>query len=113
MSAASLLNPSDPSFEFDHDQMHRQMFIGLPAGSAATALPYQLDPIIGTDIPAGWWNFNHAQAHSDFADAFPALTWGSNIALVDINLSEGAQEFWALSNKLLHDLANRVLPTSG
>jgi hypothetical protein len=110
MSTASLLNPlTDPSFDFDHDQMHRLMFISLPAGTQYSALPYQLDPVIGANVPAGWWNYNHAQAHGDFADAFPAITWPSNVDLVDLNLSEGSRAWWRLSNKQLHDIANTVL----
>lgn len=109
MPIATLLNRNDPSFDFDHDQMHRQMFTAQPAGTARSALPALLDPSIGAAIPAGWWNFNHATAHSDFADAFPTITWPSVVNLVDLNLSEGAQEWWLLSNRLLHNIANTML----
>lgn len=112
MSDASLLNQlADPNFDFDHDQMHRQMFTALPPGQYS-ANPYMLDPVIGVAIPAGWWNFNHATAHGDFADAFPAITWPSEVSLVDINLSTGSRAWWRLSNKLLHDIANTVLTPS-
>jgi hypothetical protein len=108
MSVASLLNPKGPSFAFDHDQLHQNMWSATPAG-AYSAVPYLLDPIQGADIPSGWWNSNHAQAHSDFASAFPAITLPSTVAINDINLSQGPDEWWALSNKVAHDIATTAL----
>jgi hypothetical protein len=109
MPIATLLNRNDPSFDFDHDQFHRRMFTAIPAGAGASASPYLLDPVIGAAVPAGYWNFNHATAHSDFANAFPTITWPSNVKLIDLNLSVGSQAWWMLSNRTLHDIANTML----
>jgi hypothetical protein len=108
VSVASLLNPKGPDFSFDHDQLHQNMWNALPAG-AYSAVPYNLYPVVGAEIPAGWWNSDHAQAHSDFASAFPAITLPSTVAINDINLSQGPDEWWALSNKVAHDIANTAL----
>lgn len=111
MSAATLLNdPSDPNYAFDHDLMHRRMAYSVP-GSYYPAFSFMLDPMQGTDVPAGDWDTAHAKAHSDFASKFPTIYWPSTVAINDINLDTGATNWWALSNKNLHDLANSVLPT--
>ncbi|HEX3524234.1 MAG TPA: hypothetical protein VHT52_19360 [Stellaceae bacterium] len=109
MSVASLLDPSGPSFAFDHMQIHQNMYQGTPASSGFSVLPYLLDPIGDVQVPAGWWNSDHAQAHSDFASAFPAIAWSSTVNINDINLSQGPDAWWALSNKIAHDLANTQL----
>lgn len=88
------------------------MFTSLPAGSGVGANPALLDPVIAAAIPAGWWNFNHSQAHQDFANAFPAVYWPSTVSLADIDLMDGPTQWWGLSNKLLHDLAASLLPTN-
>ena len=108
MSIATLLNLNDPNYAFDHDQMHRAMANATPPSGLFPIL----DPIQDINVPNGWWDVNHAQAHQDFASAFPAINWPSNVAITDVALSTGPSEWWALSNRTLHNLANTVLPTS-
>jgi hypothetical protein len=105
MTIATLLNINDPNFAFDHDRLHRTMTAALPPGFTAL-----LDLIQAATVPAGWWNTNHAQAHADFASAFPAINWPSKVAIADINLSTGPTEWWALSNRTLHNIADTMLP---
>jgi hypothetical protein len=110
LTIASLLDPSGPSFSFDHDQIHQNMYQGIPAASTAfSALPYMLYPFGDIQVAAGWWNSDHAQAHSDFASAFPAIAWSSAVNINDINLSQGPDAWWALSNKVAHNIATTVL----
>ncbi|HEX3522857.1 MAG TPA: hypothetical protein VHT52_12305 [Stellaceae bacterium] len=109
MSIASLLDPSGPSFAFDHDQIHQNMWRSTPGSNGFSALPYQLYPFGDIQVPSGWWNSDHAQAHSDFASAFPAIAWSSAVNINDINLSQGPDAWWSLSNKIAHDLANTAL----
>ena len=108
MTIATLINPSDPSFAFDHEQIHRNMYTSIPA-SGFSALPYLLDPITDVQAPAGWWNTDHAQAHRDFASAFPAINWPSQVSIADIDLSNGPTEWWAFANWQAHNIANSVL----
>jgi hypothetical protein len=108
MTIATLLHPDDPSFAFDHDQLHRAMFAVTPPGQFS-ATPYLLDPIQDQTVPAGWWDVNHAQAHEDFAAAFPAITWPSTVEVAAINLETGPTLWWALSNWHLHTIANAML----
>lgn len=110
MAVSSLLEPDSLAFGFDHDQMHRRMAYALPNGPGFSGIPYLLDPIIGANVPFGYWNKNHAQAHSDFASANPAIFWPSTAPIVDIDLNSGATKFWAFSNRQLHNLANSALP---
>ena len=109
MSVASLLSPQSADFSFDHQQLHQNMYQATGLSTGWSAVPYLLDPIIGAEIPSGWWNSDHAQAHSDFASAFPAITLPSTVAINDINLSQGPDAWWALSNKVAHDIANTAL----
>jgi hypothetical protein len=110
MAASSLLDIDSPGFEFDHDQMHRRMNDALPPGSGL-AFQWMLDPVVNPQIPAGWWNTNHAQAHANFATAFQRIYWPSAAPIVDINLAQGPTQFWAFQNWNLHNLANSVLPS--
>ena len=109
MSIATLLNIADPTFSWEHDQMHRTMLAAEGNSSALTAI---LDPITDIEVPAGSWNSDHAQAHADFATAFPAIYWPSTAPIVDINLAQGPTEFWAFQNKNLHDLSESTLALS-
>jgi hypothetical protein len=109
MSIATLLHPNDPSFAFDHDQMHRNMYRSIPASVGFSGVPYQLDPLTDVSAPAGWWNSNHATAHRDFASAFPAITWPSFVSIADIDLSTGPTTWWAFANWQAHNLANQAL----
>jgi hypothetical protein len=108
---ASLLNPGAAGFVFDHAQLHQNMYSAIPQSVGFSVVPYLLDPAIGVNIPAGTWNNNHAQAHADFASAFPAITLPSTVSINDINLTQGQDAWWAFSNKMAHDIANTVLPT--
>jgi hypothetical protein len=106
-----MMNRSDPGFAFDHDQLHRNMMYALPAG-VFSATPYLLDPIIGAEIPNGYWNTDHAQAHSDFASEFPAINSISQVSINDINLEQGPDQWWQFSNWQAHNLAVSQLPSS-
>lgn len=110
MSVATLLNPQDPWFAFDHDQMHRRM-IGAQ-GSPGVFKTTILDPLSDPNVPAGFWNGDHSVAHANFASAFSAVYWPSTVHIVDISLTQETSPWWELSNKSLHDLANSVLPIS-
>lgn len=109
MSVASLLNHNAPDYVFDHDQLHRTMIAAIGTSSVPTAV---LDPLLDGGVPGGWWDAIHAEAHRDFATAFPAIYWPSTVSISDIDLSTGPTEWWALNNKNLHDLANTVTPTT-
>lgn len=113
MSVASLLNHNAPNYSFDHDQLHRNMVGAIPGSPSVTTAPYLLDPLIGADVPAGWWDTEHSAAHRDFAIAFPSIYWPTTVSISDIDLSSGPAEWWAMSNWNLHNLAASVLPTFG
>lgn len=72
MPLATLLNPDDPIYDFEHMMAHRQYFAVLSRLSNFSILPYLLDPAFETDMPAGAWNLNHQQAHNDFNRDLPS-----------------------------------------
>lgn len=102
-----MMNASDPSFAFDHNQLHYNMALALPAGS--TSIFPLLDPLSDIAVPSGYWNSDHAQLHSDFASEFQQIYWPSASAINDVNLAEGPMQWWAFSNWQLHNLAIGVL----
>lgn len=103
-------DPNSPGFAFDHDQLHRTM--AAAQGSSVATINYLLDPLTDVSVPSGWWNSTHAQAHSDFATAFPGIYWPSQIAINDINLAQGPTQWWQFSNWQAHNLANQALTPS-
>ena len=113
MSAATLLNPADPWFDFDHRKAHEAMFLTEAQKLSSlnfSSTPYWLDPSYNdTAVPAGWGNTLHAQAHADFIGLFPAAYGGSAIAsLNDIALRPEAETWASFSNFQLHYIANQT-----
>ena len=112
MTAATLLNASDPAFNFEHRMGHEAMLNAQGASAVSfSALPYFLDPAYGDEqVPAGWGNTLHTQAHADFISLFPAPYGGSGMAnLNDVALTPEADPWWQFSNFQLHFIANQVL----
>jgi hypothetical protein len=73
MPLAVLLNPDDPTYDFEHMMQHREYFAVMSRPlSQFSLLPYLLDPIFGLDHPAWSWNFQHQQAHNDFNGDLPS-----------------------------------------
>ena len=112
MSIATLLNASDPWFNWDHRMAHQAMFLtdAQRAGSLNfSSTPYWIDPSLGdTAVPAGWGNTLHAKAHADFIGLSPAPYGGSAIAsLNDIALRPEAETWEQFSNFQLHFIANQ------
>lgn len=110
MTVATLLNAADPAFDFEHRSAHRTMLQneGVEAGQFS-ALPYLLDPNYGDrNIPAGWANTLHTQAHADFIGLFPAPYGNSPVGLNDIALRSEPDAWWQFSNHQLHYIANQV-----
>lgn len=85
------------------------MMYAAPHSNSFSALPYFLYPVEGADVPAGWWNNNHAKAHSDFASDFPAIYWPASAAINDINMVQGQTQWWQFSNWRAHNLAIQAL----
>ena len=113
MSIATLINPDDPAFDFEHQKAHETMIFieNQKAGSTnSSGLPYWLDPAYGdTAIPAGWQNSLHTQAHADFIRLFPAPYGGSGIAsLNDIALRPEPEAWARFANYQLHLVANQT-----
>ena len=71
MPLATLLNPSDPIYGFEHMMRHRQYFAVMKPLDGFTAVPYLLDPLAEPDQPARNWNRNHQQAHNDYNTTLP------------------------------------------
>lgn len=108
MAISGLLDITSPGFEFDHDQLHRQMLYAQSPGAQTTLL----DPMADINVPAGWFTTDHVIAHQQFANAFPAASGPSTVPINDINLNDGSTEIWALSNRVLHNIARSVLPAN-
>ena len=86
------------------------MVYGTPASLSWSTALYLIDPMSDAQVPSGYFNTLHAQAHSDFAAAHPSIYWNSTVGINDIDLNSGATSFWAFSNWQLHNVANSVLP---
>lgn len=110
MAISGLLDIDSPGFSFDHDQQHRNMVYSTPASLSWSTALYLLDPMQNANIPSGFFNTLHAQAHADFATAHPSIYWPSTVGINDINLDSGATNWWAFSNWNLHNIANSVSP---
>lgn len=113
MSAASLLNPNEPAFDFEHRMAHQAMFQSEAQRLGSlnfSLLPYWLDPAFSdTAVPAGWGNTLHAQAHADFLKLSPAAGGGSAIASINDIALRPEPESWAqFSNFQLHFVANQT-----
>jgi len=59
-------------FALDHMMAHREYFAVMLDLPGFSALPYRLDPAIGADRPAQFWNLYHQQAHDDFNRDLPS-----------------------------------------
>lgn len=113
MSAATLLNPSDPAFAFDHRKAHEGMLITtaeLASSSIFSGLPYWIDPPFGdTAVPSGWANTLHAVAHGDFIGLFEPPYGGTGRAGVnDIALQPEPLSWAQFNNFQLHYIANQT-----
>lgn len=113
MSAATLLNPNDPWFDFDHRKAHEAMLATIlrkTNSSNFSGIPYWLDPKYGdTAVPAGWGNTLHAQAHADFDNLFPAQFGGTGkVDLNNIALNPEATAWEQFSNYRLHVIASQI-----
>ena len=108
MSGATLLNASDPWFDFDHQQAHNVMFTSEAGSTNFSGLPYFIDPAYGdTAVPAGWGNTLHTQAHQDYISLFSAPYGGSDPAnLNDLALTPEQSPWWQFSNFQLHYITN-------
>lgn len=107
MSIATLLNPDDPWFDFDHRKAHEAM---LSLGSLNFSnIPYWIDPAYGdAAVPTGWGNTLHAKAHADFLGLSSPPSGGSAIAsLNDIALRPEAETWASFSNFQLHFIASQ------
>ena len=107
MSAATLLNASDPWFNFDHQQAHNAMLVNEGNSTNFSTLPYLIEPNFGdTAVPAGWGNTLHTQAHQDYITLFPVPYGGSGPAsLNDVALTPEPSAWWQFSNFQLHYIA--------
>jgi hypothetical protein len=73
MPLATLLNPDDPLYAFEHMMQHRQYFAVMSQSlSQFSILPYLLDPVFDQQQPASPWNLRHQQAHNDFNGDLPS-----------------------------------------
>jgi hypothetical protein len=72
MPLAVLLNPDDPIYNFEHMMQTRNYFAVMEPLVGFSVLPYLLDPVSETDLPASAWNLNHQQSHNDFNDNLPS-----------------------------------------
>jgi hypothetical protein len=77
-ATATLLNPDDPIYDFQHMMAHREYFAIMgnhqDVGNLNqfTVLPYVLDPAYRQGQPATAWFMDHQQAHRDFNTALPS-----------------------------------------
>ena len=121
MSLASLMTMTtadDQVFAFEHAMNHRTWFGAMAPLTRFSVLPYLLDPMQNTNIPAGQWNLNHQQAHNDALTTLPsyynAATYGLPIGhiLVDTDLQNQDQlKWWEFQNLVEHQVATAtVLP---
>lgn len=72
MPLATLLNPDDPIYAFEHMQQHRALFAVLSRLHHFSILPYLLDPTHDMEQPAWSWNKRHQQSHDDFNRDLPS-----------------------------------------
>lgn len=72
MALATLLNPDDPLYAFEHMMQHREYFAVMSKLNNFNLLPYLLDPITDIDQPYWPWNQRHQQAHDDFNIDLPS-----------------------------------------
>lgn len=124
MPLATLINPDDPIFDFEHMMAHRNYFAIMAPLNRFSILPYLLDPSRGTDIRAGPWHLNHQQSHNDFNGSLPpywtaqSIGFGipANQILVDSSLAEAeSRTWWTFNNHQQHLIANNAifpLPTT-
>lgn len=108
MSAATLLNVRDPAFNFEHRMAHEAMLTAqAQVSNTFSGAPYWLDPAYpDADVPAGWANSLHTQAHADFIGVFPAPYGGSGVVdLNDIALRPEPDAWWQFANWQLHYIA--------
>ena len=123
MALPSLLHYTDDelgrnTFAFEHAMAHRNVLGAMSPLDAFSVVPYLLDPMQNTEIPATKWHQNHQQAHDDFNNALPtyfgATTVGIRPAvnLIDYNLTDQRQlAWWTFSNQTEHFVAeNSILP---
>ena len=110
MSGATLLNAGDPAFAFEHRRAHQTMLDEeARQGKNFNTVPYWLDPEYGDqNIPAGWANTLHVQAHGDFISLFPPPYGGNTLTLSDIALLPEVDPFWQFVNFQLHYQASLV-----
>lgn len=114
MSAASLLFANEPAFNFEHRKAHEAMLSVSGPVTQFSSVPFWIDPPFGdTNVPAGWANSLHAQAHADFISLFPTLFGGSGVSnLNDVSLYPEADAWWQFSNFQLHLSAAKAIPQS-
>jgi hypothetical protein len=116
-----LLNADDPMFAFHHAMSHRGALGVMAPLTRWSAVPYLLDPIQNSDVPASMWHTDHQQAHDDAQRALPdyyGATSHGNLAvagiLADYNLSKPDQlRWWTWKNQIDHYIAaSTILPPS-
>jgi hypothetical protein len=113
MPLATLLNPNDPLFVFEHMMQTQALWTALTDTAGYSVLPYLLDPAYDTAIPASKWHLNHQQSHDDFNAALPAEYGSTQIGipqgaiLLDSNLKNPDQlTWWTFINHQEHYIAN-------
>ena len=119
MTAATLMNLSDPWFSFDHAMSHRTYFGVMAPLTRFSVLPYlPLNPMLDESIPSGWFNLTHQHAHDDVFITLPtyygSLTIGipNNQILVETDLANKEQAlWWQFLNLTEHQIADSsILP---
>jgi hypothetical protein len=128
VAIVSLLTPpplddeaATAAWSFEHAMAHRTLLAAMSPLTQFSTIPYSVfmfDPMTdqGVNIPAGWWNQLHQQAHDDFTNALPSY-YGATVAgipigqiLVDADLSQAEQmTWWTFVNHQEHYIANATL----
>jgi hypothetical protein len=116
MSLASLLNPDEPAFAWEHQMAHRTNLGVMSPLTRFSVIPYWLDPLANTEQPASAWHLDHQQAHNDSALHLPSAYLGTAVGielhanLVDYDLSNPEQrQWWAFQNQLEHFVGNNAI----
>ena len=118
MPLATLLNPDDPWFAFEHANAHRNLLGVMSPLTRFSVLPYFLDPLGDVNTSASGWRFDHQQAHNDTDNQLPetftsqSLGFSSSANLVDSNLADPwNRSWWTHTNHMEHYVDNNtVLP---
>ena len=112
MSAATLIGGVGSVFNFEHRMAHEKMLAASGPITYFSSVPFWIDPPFGdTELPSGWANSLHAQAHADFIGLFPQAYGGSGLANInDVTLYAQTDPWWQFSNFQLHYTANLAIP---